>query len=253
MTINCRSAARPWRGAGGRLVRDRFAGRSKASKSIRSWPPGSIKPFPLPQQQLLALHDHRQLCQRSLDVRHVAGQFRQLSFDRIGRRAGRQQRGQLPGRRHLLEIEIRQSPDFAHRHDQLAAVPAANDRHGNRQQFGQHGRRVQPHVRFVVKHAQPLPELGLRNDLQLAFRGPLPERLVQQTVFVQRQFVGTDHHQIHVAAQRDRPVCRRDSRTRFWASRCVMPPSLPAKATRRSLESTRGIGGISCGHLGADP
>jgi hypothetical protein len=108
----------------------------------------------------------------------------------------------LPGRRHFLKIEIGQSPDFPDRHNQLATMPAANDRHRDLQEFRQHRRCVEPHVRFVVKHTQSLPELGFRNDLQLTFRRLLANRLVQEADFVQRQFVRANHDQIHIGAQR---------------------------------------------------
>ena len=124
------------------------------------------QPVALPEQDLLALHDHRQLGHGPGDVGEVAGQRFELPFDRPRRDARRQQFRQPPGRGDFLEIEIRQPPHLADRHDQSPPVPAANHRHRDAQQVGQHGRRIEP-VDLVLRldQPEPLPELRLRDDL----------------------------------------------------------------------------------------
>ena len=219
--------------------------RSQASKSNRNCPPGSISPSPLPQQNLLALHDDRQLGQRPLDAGQIAGQRRQLPLDRPRRHARRQQLGQPPGGGHLLKIEIRQPPHLADRHDQPAPMPAANHRHRHAEQLGQHGGRVEPvDVVLRVDQPQPLPELRLGDDLDRPCFGRLPRGLVEPVVETvglgQRQLVLADHDQIGRGVglfQHRRPVA---AATNCAASRRAMLASLPTKATRLSWRRAEG-------------
>ena len=52
--------------------------------------------------------------------------------------------GQAARGGHFAEVEIGEPADLARRHDQPAAMPAANHGHGDSQQLGQHRRRVKP-------------------------------------------------------------------------------------------------------------
>ena len=159
------------------------------------------QPVALPQQDLLALDDHRKLGQRPGDAGQIAGQRRQLLLDRPRRHAGRQQFGQPPGRGHLLEIEVRQPPHLAHRHDQPPPMPAANHRHRHAQQFGQHGRRVEPvDVLLRFDQPQPLPELRFGDDLDRALLDLPPRGLVEPVVLLadvrQRKLLLADDDQM---------------------------------------------------------
>ena len=120
----------------------------------------------MPEQDLLALHDHRQLGHWPGDVGEIPGERFELPFDRPRRHACGQQFRQPPGRGDFLEIEIGQPPHLADRHDQSPPVPAANHRHRERPT----SRPAWPAcraggTRVALDQPEPLPELGLRDDL----------------------------------------------------------------------------------------
>ncbi len=159
----------------------------------------------MPQQELLAFDNDRKLRQRPLDAGHEPRQVGQFSLERRRRNSRRQQLCQPPSRGHFLEIEISQPPHFAGRHDQAAPVPTPNDRDRHAQQIGKHGRRIEPpHALFPFDQAQPLPELGLGNDFQLARFGAAALQVVEQGVndtVGREQFVLAHHDQIDRGVQ----------------------------------------------------
>ena len=118
-------------------------------------------------------------------VGEVAGQRFELPFDLPRRHARRQQLCQPTRRGHFLEIKIRQPPHLADRHDQSPPVPAANHRHRDAQQIGQHGRRIEPvDLLLGLDQPEPLPKLGLGDDLDRALLD-LPSRgLVEPLVLI---------------------------------------------------------------------
>ena len=122
-------------------------------------PSGFDKSFALPQQQLAAFDNHRKLGERAFDLRNETRQFGQFALDRTRRRTGGQQLGQTLRGCHFLKIEIREPMDFTRRHDQAATVPAADRRHGNPEQIGEHGGRIQTaHMLLAFDQSQSLPE-----------------------------------------------------------------------------------------------
>ena len=115
-------------------------------------------------------------------------------------------------------------------------MPATDHRDGQVQQIGQHRWCVEPaNALLDLDQAQPLPQLGLGDDFQLAGLDPLAgepvDQFVGQAVSCE-QLVFAHDDQVDLSVDPS-ATCPPWARTNCWASRRGMPPSLPAKATRR--------------------
>ena len=121
----------------------------------------------LPQEDLHAVNDDRQLGQRPSDAGEPAGQAGQLLLDRLRRRPGGKQLRQPLGRGHFVKVEIRQPPHLARRRNQPPTMPSPNHRQRDAEQFGQHGGRVKAmDVRLLIDQPKALPELRFRNQFE---------------------------------------------------------------------------------------
>ena len=149
------------------------------------------------------------------------------------------------GSGHFLKIEVRQSPHLADRHNQPAAMPAANHGHRNVQQLGQHGRRVEPmNVGLAVDQPQPLPKLRFRDDFDRAGLDGLANRLVRPGV----ELVALGKGQPRLAEHErltEGSACSRTTApwaaTNWAASRRGMPARRPTKAMRFPRRSSEGV------------
>ena len=217
---------------------------------------GIDQAVPLAEQKLLAFDDYRKLRQRPLHAGHQPRQVGQLALQRLGRDARGQQLRQPPGRGDFLKIKIRQLPHLASRHDQAAPMPAANHRHAYAQQVGQHGGRVQPlDALLSFDQADPLPELGLGDDLELARLGPArcpSSKSLSTTPSAESNSLSPTTIRSTVASELSTtmPPC---PLTSCWASRRGMPASLPTSATRLSVSGPCTIGSATVSPLPREP
>ena len=121
------------------------------------------------QKQTAAAHNDGQLRQWPFDAGDIATQFGQFAFDGRGGCAGGQQLGQATGGGDFLKIEVRQAADFAGGMDQSATVPAADHRHRDVEQLGEHGRRIQAaDMMFFIQQTEPLPEFAFADHFDIA-------------------------------------------------------------------------------------
>ena len=226
---------------------------------------GGDEAIALAQQETAAAHNDGQLRQRPFDAGHVAPQFGQLAFDGRGRCAGGQQFGQSPGGGDFLKIEVRQAADFAGRMDQSTPMPAADHRHGDVEQLGEHRRRVQAtDLVFFVDQAEPLPELAFADQLRyrrlrwrLAWRRRTGRRELESvgsgnssptTISWGNTVAGFRDSVEELAISTGTPPARRIS---CWASRFDMPARRPTKAIRRPLRWAARESFEIGGHAGA--